>query len=152
MHPRQIGRLLVANRGELVVRIAPDVPAGRASRSGAGAGGPGTGMVDHRGRRARAAHATYLDVMRCSPRQGRGRRRDSPGLRLPGRERRLRGGRARCRHRLGRAAARGDACIGDKALPDDSRQARGAGSCPATTAMTSGPKLTREAGRSAIRC
>ncbi len=109
--PRKIGRLLVANRGELVVRIA------RTCRQ---LGIRSLALVAEDQARAWWTGATDEIVPSARqlprwcghPRRGARvrRRRDPPRLRLPGRERRVRRGRHRRKPGLDRPTARSDAC------------------------------------------
>ena len=107
---RKIGRLLVANRGELVVRIARTcrqlgiATLALAPEDQARAWWTSTAdeIVPLAG--------TYLDFDRCGGGRGRGARGcHSPWLRLPRRKRRFCRGSYCRRNRLGRTVARGNA-------------------------------------------
>ena len=110
-----IRRVLVANRGEIarrVIRGAHDAGCEAVAVYAADdAASPYVGEADAAVPLPGATLAeTYLEPGRARRRgAGAGRRRPAPGLRLPLREPRPARGVRRGRHRVGRAAARGDA-------------------------------------------
>ena len=159
--PVPIERLLVANRGEIAVRVfrtcrelgietvavvAPD----------------DAGSLHARSADQRVEIASYLHSGGAHPgREGDGRRRDPPRVRLPRGERRLRGGGRGRRSHLGRPAAGGasprrrqarreaDRARGGRSGP--ARRSAGGGRLPAPRQGGGGRRRTRHARR-ALGC